>query len=296
MIGLILFACTSKKENFGKLIIMGDQCIYENDDIYYPHDYFKEVFWQECYIDTPKFIIVEKQNSHLVITNESIGHKIDFEIAKDLEIENVEFNRWFETFNGTESKYTVEKVIFSVDCNPFECDHITGFYTLQIRDHILSTDIKNYGDIDTVMFYTFNGKFKVYSELEKANGRDWVISQNEIFWGIKDSLDVFYIPDEYAEFTLGNDSLGQILEQFEIERSEIKEEKKVAVTLCMVVDENGIVNPESMTIIEEMNSDALIRSLKNCEPLLNNWRPAIYKDKPVKSRKCLPIMIKKDKK
>ena len=169
-------------------------------------------------------------------------------------------------------------------------------YTLQILDHIFSADLEKYGDIDTVMFYTFNGKFKVYSELEKANGRDWVISQNEILWGIKDSLDVYNSPDEFAQFTLGDDAFSHILKQFEIERSETKEEKKVFVTLCMVVDENGKVNPESMTIIEDMNSDALIRSLKKCEPLLNNWRPAIYKDKPVKSWVNLPIMIKKDKK
>ena len=55
IIGVIFYSCTSKQENYGKLIIVGDfYPIYENDDIYIPHDYFVEVDMQE-WIDTVLF-------------------------------------------------------------------------------------------------------------------------------------------------------------------------------------------------------------------------------------------------
>ena len=293
MIGVVLFACTSKKENFGKLIIVEYQQIYEDNDIYFPHDFFVEIDMQE-WLDTALF--VDKKDNYLVITNHFndgfSGHKITFTVSKNLEIANVEYDSWTDSFNGGESKYSVEKVIFSVDTNPFECSQITGFYTLQIREDIFYADKIKYGANDTVNFYIFNGKFKVYSEQEKANGRDWIISQNEILLGIKDSLDVYYSPDKFAEFTLGDDALNQILKQFEIERSETKLKKKKFVSLDMVIDEKGNVIPESMTIIEDMKSDELIRALKNCKLLLFNWQPAIFKDKPVKSKINLPIIIK----
>ena len=61
MIGFILFACTSNKENFGKLIVAEYYPIYENDDSYFPHDYFVEVDMQG-WLDTAVF--VEKKNNY----------------------------------------------------------------------------------------------------------------------------------------------------------------------------------------------------------------------------------------
>lgn len=296
IIGVILFSCTSEKENLGKLLIIENQYIYENEDIYCPHDYFVEVDMKRLngWLDTVLFL--KKTNDHLIITNHIndglSGHEIKFTISKKLDIENVEYDRWTDMINGGESEYTVERIIFYVSANPFECSQITGFYTLQIREDIFYADKIKYGANDTTVFNLFHGKFKVYSEKEKTNGLDWIISQNEILLGIKDSLDVYYSPDKFAEFTLGDDALTQLLKQFEIERSETKEEKKKFISLDMVIDENGKVIPESMKISEEMKSDKLIRALKNCKPLLSNWDPAVFKDKPVKSKVNLLINIR----
>ena len=296
IIGILLFSCTSKKENFGKLIINGSfDPFYENDDIYFSFDYFVEANLKRWngWLDTVLFL--KKTNDYLIITNNFndglAGLRVIFTISKNLDITNVEYVSWMDVFNGGESTYTVEKVIFYVSDNPFECSQITGYYTLQIREDIFFADKINYGDHDTTMFYVSHGKFKFYSEEEKAKGRDWVISQNDILLGIKDSLDVYYHPDEFAEYTLGIDALGDLLKQFEIKRSETTLEKRVFVSLGMVIDENGKVIPESMTL-EDMKSDELLREIKNCKPLLLNWKPAVYKDKPVKSIKYLEIWIK----
>ena len=295
IVGVFLFSCTSKKENLGKLVIVDSYPIYENDDMYFPHDYFVEVKQQEWngWLDTAVFL--QKVNNHLIITNHNhngfSGHRIKFTISKNLDITNVDYDMSFDTYSGGESTYTVEKVIFIVDTNPFETSQITGFYTLQIRDDFFVEDKVKYGDRDTTMFYLFHGKFKVYSEEEKTKGRDWVISQNEILLGIKDSLDVYYRPDKFAEFILGDDALDQIRKQFEIKRSETTLEKRVFVELWMVIDENGKVIPESM-ILEDMKSDELLRRIKNCKPLLSNWKPATYNNKPVKSNMNLIIRVK----
>jgi len=291
--GFIFFSCTSKKENFGKIRIVEDfYPIYENDDSYIPHDYFEEVDLQR-YIGWPDTLLalsLKRTNNHLIITNKGHGHTIIFTISKNLDILNVEY-RGYDVFQEGESKSTVEKVIFYVNTNPFECSHIKGYYTLQIRDDIFFADKIRYDDRDTTMFYVYNGKFKFYSEEEKKNGRDWVISQNEIMLGIKDSLDVFYSPDKFPEFALGDDALDQILKQFEIKRSETTIETRKFVEVRMVIDVTGKVIPESMTL-EDMKSDELILKIKNCKPLLSNWKPAIYKDKPVKSKVNIPIKIK----
>ena len=296
IIGILLFSCTSKKENFGKLIIKDDfYPIYENDDIYFSYDYFVEVDLQRWngWLDT--VLLFKKTNNYLIITNQFndglSGHRIIFTISKNLDITNVEYVTWTDNFNGGESTYTVEKVIFNVNDNPFECSQITGYYTLQIREDIFIVDKIKYGDHDTTVFYVCHGKFKVYSEEEKTKGRDWVISQNEMLLGIKDSLEVYYSPDEFAKYALGDDALDELLKQFEINRSETTLEKRKFVDLCMVIDENGKVVLESMTL-EDMKSDELLREIKNCKPLLMNWKPAIYKDKSVKSIKNLDIRIK----
>jgi len=63
IIGVILFSCTSKKENFGKLLIIEDQFFYESEDIYFPHDYFVEVDMQRWngWLDTVLFLEKTKE-------------------------------------------------------------------------------------------------------------------------------------------------------------------------------------------------------------------------------------------
>ena len=286
IIGFLLFACTSKECESGKLILVEYQPVYEEDNTYFPHDYFVEVGTYGTALS------IEKDNNYLKITNVFngglSGHRIEFTISKNLNIKKVKYDRWLDVIDGSETKYVVEKAILSINTNPFESSQIVGYYTLQIRKEFSAGKIlKKEGVNDTVTFDIFNGKFKVYSELEKEKGRDWVISQNEILMGIKDSLDVYYTPDKYAKF-IGDIS---ILKQFEIERSKTKLEKLKHVLLEMIIDEEGKVIPESMTV-EDMKSDELIRNLQKCESLLSNWQPAIYKDKPVKSKVNLPIPIK----
>ena len=108
--------------------------------------------------------------------------------------------------------------------------------------------------------------------------------------GIKDSLDVYYSPDVFPRFSLGDDSLIKILKQFEIDRSETYEDKRNFALLEMVVDEHGKVIPNSV-IINGLKSKKLIYEILNCETLLSNWDSAFYKGKPVKSKVNLRIQI-----
>jgi hypothetical protein len=285
----MIFACTPKKEKYGKLVVLEHYFVYEIDDSYYPHDYFVEVDLQE-WLDTSLF--VEKRNNHLKIINKSLVGRVEFTISKNLDILNVEYDGW-NYINGYETQYTVEKVILSMNVNPFESDQITGHYTLQIRETFLAEkQLKEEGVNDIVTFSTFNGKFKVYSEQEKEKGRDWIISQNELLQGIKDSLDVYDFPHERARFSFGNDSLSNLLNQFEVKRSETTEEKRSDVFFEMIIDENGKVIPESIIVKSMKSSDELIRRLRSCKSLMFNWQSAIYENKPVKSKINLPIRIK----
>ena len=62
IIGILLFSCTSKKENLGKLIIVEDYYpFYENDDMYIPHDYFVEIDMQEEWPVVRPFGVVQNK-------------------------------------------------------------------------------------------------------------------------------------------------------------------------------------------------------------------------------------------
>lgn len=289
----------SNIRGYGQLgnLIVTDQPIYEIEDSYFPHDYFLAT---EMGGLLDKAVELEYIGDSVLIRNTYSsgfgGHSIEFIISKSFEIKSVEYKYSGDVIDGSSINYTVEKAIVSVDKNPYKSKEITGHYTIQIREEYIAGNILEKEGVKDSTYYTiFNGKFKVYSEEEIRNGKDWVVSQNEIEMGIKDSLGVYKNPDKYAEYLDGSDSLKELMNQFEISRQETFLETKVFVTLKIVVDETGKVSPKSMEIRDPMKSNKLLKSLQSNKNLLNNWRPAIYKGMPVKSELNLIIKVKKEK-
>jgi len=114
LIGFLFFACTPKSEEYGKIIISNYLPIYEDDKNYFPHDYFVQIEMQEMIDET---LSIKKTNNLLKIKNVFndglSGHSVDFNISKNLDIINVKYDKWTDVINGAETKYIVEKVIFS---------------------------------------------------------------------------------------------------------------------------------------------------------------------------------------
>jgi hypothetical protein len=291
---LLILSCNSKGGIYGNAIVSSNHNVYEEDNIYFPHDYFigKSL---DGLLDN--VLTLNKIDDFIIITNKYndgfSGHKISFQVKENLHIENVEYDQWDDIEDGSETKYFVEKVILFLNDNPFTNTLITGHYTLQIKEEYTAGDLlENEGFIDTTAFRIFHGKFKVYSEQEKQNGKEWVISQNEISLGIKENADVYLMPDQFPEYKWGDDSLNQILSRYEIDRSKTEVENRKFITLIMMVDENGKVDPDSMEIGEKMKSNELLEALKRDSKITSNWQPAIHKGRNVKSEVYLPIKIK----
>lgn len=292
LIGMI-FISNSLCGQFGKAVI-SEQICYEETNIYFPHDFFIEEL-MGVMLDTA--VSIHKINGDVIIKNNFndgfVGYKVIFVLSSNLEIKDVKYMMSTDVIDGSTSKYTVEKVILSMNTNPFYNDFITGHYTLQIKEDYFAGDLLKFEGVkDTTSYFINNGKFKIYSDIEKKQGKDWVISQNEIAFNIKDSLGVYRFPDKFAQFKHGKDSLRVLLSNFEIDRSETELEKKVYVTLKILIDENGIVDSESMQILEPMKSDTLIGNLRKCEAFMSNWFPAQHNENKVKSRVNLIIFIK----
>lgn len=293
---LIGFLILSSYSLFGQLgrAVISYQPIYEDENNFFPHDHFLTVDMNGL-LDTAVSIQKTKQGIDIknMYNDGFTGHSIQFRISPSLEIEDVKYQEWTDVIDGSEIRYTVEKAILSMNENPFKEELITGHYTLQIKaEYFAGKLLSKEGMKDTTTYRVFHGKFKLYSDTEKQKGRDWIIGQNEIRMGIKDSLDVYEYPDEYAQYKFGIDSLKVLLEQFEIDRSETNEKKKTYVTLEMVVDENGQVDPANMTILEPMKSTKLIENLRMNQDLKTNWHPAIHNGKPVKSKENVTIRIR----
>jgi len=293
LIGLLIFTGTSVFGQLGQAIITY-QPIYEQNNSYFPHDYLLKLD-MDGLLDTAASIKINANN--LIITNTFndgfTGHQVQFTISPELEIISAIYDEWTDVIDGSESKFLVDKAILSFSDNPFEEKLITAHYTLQIRENYYAGKLlSKEGVNDTTTFRIFNGKFKFYSENEKLKGRDWILDQNEIKMGIKDSLGIYEMPDNYAEFKFGDDSLKAVLKEYEIDRAKTKVPKKSFITLQLIIDENGQVDLNTIKIWEPMKSLELIELVKKDSALMNNWYPAAYKGKPVKSEFNLPIRIK----
>lgn len=291
--GLLIISSQFLYGQYGKAVLT-HQPIYEAENLFFPHDHFEELDMNGL-LDTAVSIV--KEANYLAITNTSnngfTGHEVKFTITDAFEITSVKYTEWTDVDDGSEITHSVEKVILSLNDNPFIKASLTGHYTLQIREDFLAGEIlEEHGVNDTTTYKVFYGRFKIYSEQEKAKGREWVIDQNEIRMRIKDSLGIYQFPDEHATYKSGKDSLNIHLTQYEIDRSETEIEEMSHVTLYMVIDENGQVDPESMSIPDKMKSNILVERLRQDQKLLSNWNPAIYNGKRVKSDIYLPIRIK----
>lgn len=200
LFGLLLLSEPSFGQ-FGQAIIT-DQPPYEVENQYFPHDYFVKV-GMEGLLDSA--VSINRCDSKVIIKNTFNdgyeGHEVRFSISSDLEIKHVQYREWTDVSDGSKINYTVEKVILSMSANPFESVLLSGHYTLQIREeYVVGELLRREGFKDTTAWRVFNGKFRVYSEQERERGRDWLIEQNEIKMGIKDSFGIYQMPDEYAAF------------------------------------------------------------------------------------------------
>jgi hypothetical protein len=291
---VLILSCNQESGFYGKAIVSPYHYVYEEDNIYFPHDYFIEKNLEGLLKNA---LTIDKIDNFIIITNKYndgfSGHKIVFHIDENLDIEKVEYDDWNDIEDGSEIKYSVEKIILSISENPFTNNNLVGHYTLQIKEeYTVGELLENEGFKDTTTFRIFNGKFKFYTEREKLNGKEWVISQNEISLGIKESPDVYLSPDEFAEYKWGNDSIEQILTRYEIDRSKTEVENQDFITLIMIVDENGEVNSERMLIREKMKSNELLEDLKRDSKITSNWQSAIHNGRNVKSKVYLTIRIK----
>lgn len=293
LFGLLLLSFQSLFGQFGSAVLTG-QFIYEADNTYFPHDYFVTQDMAEL-LDTAVSILGDEQTLKITNTfNDGFtGHEVEFVLSSDLEIIRVDYQEWTDMIDGSMTEYTVEKAVLSMNESPFKSELITGHYTLQIKEHYFAGEqLRQEGATDTTTYRIFNGKFKVYSEKEKEKGREWIVDQNEIKMGIKDSLGIYERPDNFAEFKFGSDSLKALLKEFEIDRTESTEKVKGFITIQMLLDENGRVDKDNMTIREPMKSLKILHRLKTNKALMTEWYPATYKGRPVKSELNLPLKIK----
>lgn len=289
--------CQSVFGQLGKAII-SYQPVYENDNNYFPHDDFL-VIDMEGLLDTA--VSIKNEGQELVITNTFhdgySGHEIQFQLSSDLNILDVSYKEWGDVIDGSETKFNVEKAILSMNKNPFEGTFITGHYSLQIKEEFNSgKTLKSEGINDTTSYKVFNGKFKLYSEKEIENGREWVVNQVELTrgYGGKDSTGVYYYPDVEASFATGQKKLQSILDNYKVYKSDFINDPNGSVTIFIIVNADGSVNPDEIYIRETLKTDKLLNQIKSDTVLINGWIPAIHKNKHVKSAYMTGIRATKE--
>jgi hypothetical protein len=289
---ILVFGCNDNNTKFGKAIITDIIPVYENANIYFPHDYFMK----SDYLEHP--IEVTKTDNQIMISNifndGFSGHYVSFKIDKKFNIIGVSFHDWTDMLDGSETKHTIEKVILSFNNNPFENQNFIGFYTLQIKHNFFAGKLlASEGVKDTTYYSIFNGKFKIYNKEEMIKGEKWIIDQNEIKFGIKDSLGVYYSPDKFARFNHDENLLTKALDELKVKKGEINDTTRFFITLSFIVDENGSVDKDKIYIREIDISENLMQKIKNSKLIFENWNPAEYKGEKVKSEVNLRIRIEK---
>lgn len=205
------------KGQYGKAYI-SDEILYEyeKNDIYYQYDNFLN---ESDFLDTA--LAIKRSKNNILIFNKTnngfSGNKVEITISEDLNIIKVEYDQWFDAINGSESKYTVEKIILSLSSNPFYNKNISGYYILQIREDVDIGDLlRSEGQKDTTYYKTFHGKFKEYSKEEIEKGREWILDNYLKIVRLKDSLDIFIRPDINSKFRYDIDSIKNYLKGFKI--------------------------------------------------------------------------------
>lgn len=289
---LQMLSCSKPERDLGNVVIDKYHTDYENTDIYYPHDGFmiNEMLEKSTWIE-------RINHSEIMITNVFndglTGHEVKMWLSSKLKINKATYNEWTDVIDGSETEYTVDKVILQLNKNPFLDSLITGFYTLQINNKYKAGKILGNEGYKDKSFYTiFHGKFKFYNSEQLNNGKDWIVEQNEIKRGIKDITGVYYHVDKFAKFELGDTILKRILSDLNVKRADVNVEKKAFVTLSFIVDKDGKIDRNNLSIIEECaKSDILLERIKNADELWSNWAPAEYKGEKVKSNVNLSLLI-----
>jgi hypothetical protein len=157
---------------FGQAII-SEQPRYESYNIYWPHDNFMLVHTPGRYLDNPVTLKFEKDG--LTIENKIAdgftGHSIYMHLSSEFEITEVKYNEWTDVYDGSYSEYIVEKIILSLDKNPFKEKYLAGHYIIQIRENYFDGWLTNDDWIlnpkgNKTSYKIFHGKFKIYTEDE----------------------------------------------------------------------------------------------------------------------------------
>lgn len=257
----MILGCSDQKSEFGNAIITQFQPIYENEDDYFPHDFFitSDVLKKPVEIRNSKdsLTIVNIYNSGFD------GHRVLIQLTLDLKLLDVKYDEWHDVEDGSNTKYKVEKIILTLSADPFMDSLLTGYYSLQIRhDYEAWSILGNEGVQDTTYYSVFNGKFKLYSNEEIKKGKEWVIDQNELKYGIKDSLGIYCDVDKFAKFQLGDSVLNEILANLQLNRTQVDENLKSFVTLSFKVDESGEIDMEKVRIREGLNSNEVLTRMK----------------------------------
>jgi hypothetical protein len=295
---------------FGQVII-SEQPQYESYNIYIPHDSFMLVEVPGFYLENPITLKIEKDTLTLQnkISDGFTGHSISIRISHELEITEVTYHEWNDVIDGNYSEYTVEKIILSLDKNPFNEKYIVGHYILQIREDYYAGWFTDNGRIlnpkdNKTSYKIFHGKFKVYTDeeinkkkqrldsLNAKNDPQSIILINSPTTSLKDELMPSLRPDKPSEYFPGQEALLALLKQMEVDRSQTKVKSKLFITLTMVINPDGSVDTEKMFILEPMLSDEYLIHLKNNKDLISNWKPAIINGNAVRSVVELPIWIK----
>jgi hypothetical protein len=274
-------------------ITISPQLIYEDENSYFPHDHFINFELGEL---LDKSVELNKLNNGYELINTYndgySGHEIKINYNSNLKITNVDFKEWSDMVDGSETKYTVEDIIFSTNQIPNESKNLIGHYTLNIKeDYKAGKFLRKEGVKDKTTYRTFNGKFKFYNKAEIQHGLNWVKEQNEIRLGIKDSLGIYSMPDEFAKFGKGDIKLKEILSRYSVERSETDFESKIFILVNLVIDENGMINKEDVRILDKMKSNRIVDLIRNDKELMNNWIPAKRNGENVKSEINLTIQV-----
>lgn len=68
-------------------------------------------------------------------------------------------------------------------------------------------------------------------------------------------------------------------------------EKKIFVSVRLVIDDLGKVDRNTIRVNDPMSSDNHLNFVRSNEQLLNNWEPALYEGKKVKSDYNLTFRI-----
>jgi hypothetical protein len=162
---ILLFSCKKERTSFGKAILLDSPFYIENvyDSLYAYFPYDKSL---KSDLNDKPVIIERLENNEIKITNVSnngfTGNKIQIIINSELDILDVNYEYWDDVIDGSTSKYTIEKIILTLDKNFIKENNYKGYYTIQIKSNYAAGEISSSEGVnDTIMRFLHHGKFRV---------------------------------------------------------------------------------------------------------------------------------------